>query len=440
MDRRAYVCLLALVFLTARSDAQMFPGTDDGLSFYGLLGTVTVKAKQWQRVVLQPRFFSEKLDAVSDLELFLDEGGRLRNRGWDFSTGRKGLESILRKIHYLRYGKKDRKDQGFFLEVGDLEDVTLGWGAIVWRYRNTLESPGVKKTGVDLRFGNLSDGRATLRVLINNVLDLDRGGAVIGGRFAFHPSGPFQFGATFALDTDQLRGIADSLRQGVARDPYGALGIDVAYPLYGRLSTGLTLYGGILKTVAAAEGGSGIHGPGVEVAFMGGKVRMEHRWVRGQLSPTHFDALYELDRALVEPATGHLITKEATLKDVAVRGLFGDLSISLGPLVKARASYQHLSGNGEDDRRVEAEASLKPLILKAVPRLSHADAFYRDRRRSSRSGLRDRKPDRLFGCRVGLRPLKRLLVLWEVRFTYEPDGTGGFRRRRILNLQSQVKF
>ena len=426
--------------VTANTEAQTLPGAAEGLSLYGLVGTVTVKAKQWQRLVLQPRFLSEKFEAVLDLELFLDDRGGFQNRGWDFSSGRKSLESLLRKIHYVRSRKNKNDDRGFSLKVGDLEDITLGRGAIMWRYRNTLEAPGVKKTGVDLRVGGLSGGSTTFRVLINNLLDLDRGGAVIGGRAAFQPAGPFEYGTTFAIDTDQLRGIPDSLRRGAGRDPYGAFGFDMAYPLQGRLSTRLTLYGGVLKTVAARGGGSGLHGPGVEVAFKGGKARAEYRWVRGQLSPTHFDALYELDRARVEPETGNLLTKEATLNEASSKGLFGDLSISLGPFVETRASYQYLSGNGEDDRRLDAEASLKPAFLKTIPRLSHADAFYQDRKRVSRSGRLDLKPDRLFGCRVGVKPVKGLLVVWEVRYTYEPDQTGGFRRRRILNLQSHMKF
>ena len=159
MSGRGQLAFLIIFLLTANLEAQTLPGASEGLSLYGLLGTVTVRAKQWQRMVLQPRFLSEKFEAVLDLELFLDESGRFKNRGWDFSSGRKSLESLLRKIHHVRSRKKENEDQGFSLKVGDLEDITLGRGAIMWRYRNTLEAPGVKKTGVDLRVGGLSGGR-----------------------------------------------------------------------------------------------------------------------------------------------------------------------------------------------------------------------------------------------------------------------------------------
>ncbi len=53
----------------------------------------------------------------------------------------------------------------------------------------------------------------------------------------------------------------------------------------------------------------------------------------------HFDAVYELNRAVIDPTTGEIITREAALSDVSsMHGFFGDLGISLGPFLEAQGA------------------------------------------------------------------------------------------------------
>lgn len=425
--------LLLLIWTTATAadDVPVAPG------FSLLLGTVTVGGAQWQRLDLRPQVRLGAFEAVLDLELFLDETGRFRSLGWDFSSRRQVLESVFRKIGYIQYGDMGHRRHRVYLRVGDLEEVTLAQGMIMWRYGNALYAPGAKKTGLDLQIRGLGGGRVAVRGMINNFLDLDGGGPVVGGRVVVQPPGPLAVGATVVMDMDQLSGMSDSVRTALGKDRYGAFGVDVSYPLL--KAPLVTLYGGVSRTLSGTRSGTGLGVPGVELTVGRATLRLEYRWVAGGFTPGHFDALYELNRAVVDSA-GRVVTREAAMADLSMRGIFGDLALSLGPLLKARASYQYLSNGDAADHRLEGRASLKPVLLQQFRKVSLAEAYYENHYRGAGKGLLDVTSETRFGYRLGLKPASGLSVIWEVQFTYEPDGTGGLQRRRALNLQSLISL
>ncbi len=429
--------LLVLTWTTATTaDDAPVP---QGFSLSSLLGTVTVGGAQWQRLDLRPQIRSGAFEAVLDLELFLDETGRFRSLGWNFSSRRQGLESVLRKIGYIQYGDMGHLRRQVYLRVGDLEEVTLAQGMIMWRYRNSLYAPGAKKTGLDLQLRGLGGGRVMVRGIINNFLDLDGGGPVVGGRVVVQPPGPLAVGATVVMDIDQLSGMPDSVRTALDKDCYGAFGVDVAYPLLKAPLAPVTLYGGVSRTLSGTKSGTGLGVPGVKLTMGRVSLRVEYRWVEGRFTPGHFDALYELNRAVVDSA-GRVVTREAAMADLSMRGIFGDLVLSLGPLLKAQASYQYLSNKDAADRRLEGRASLKPALLQQFRKVSLAEAYYENHHRGAGKGVLDITSETRFGYRLGLKPVPGLSVIWEVQFTYEPDGTGGLQRRRALNLQSLISL
>ncbi|HCR19519.1 MAG TPA: hypothetical protein DIU35_18735 [Candidatus Latescibacteria bacterium] len=415
--------------------------TEQMLSLSGLLGTVTVDGSQWQRLDLRPKFGGGGLEAVLDLELFLDDEGRFRNLGWDFSTRRKGLESVLRKIHYVRYGEPNDPKRRIYLRIGSLESVTLGQGMIMRRYRNTMDSPALKKTGLDFELRELGYGRLSIRGVINNFLDLDSGGPVVGGRVTFRPGSGMEIGVTAVVDTDQLSGLPDSVRAGMKEKDYGLFGVDVSYPLLRGPIAHMSIYGGISRTMLSDESGMGLSGPGILLRTGGLTVQAEYRWVEGHFSPGHFDALYEFNRATLSAGRDTIVTREETLENLTLQGVFGNVRLSLGPLLEAEGSYQHLSGKGNDDRRLGGRAYLKPALLRQLPQIEMAEAYYENRRRGS-GGVNffDASPDTRFGYKLGLNPVPKLSIILDVEFSYLPDGAGAFMRRRSFNLQSIISL
>ena len=433
-------CLCCILACAGVESARAQESSESGPSFSALLGTVTVGNAQWQRLDLRPHLRSGKLEVVLDLELFMDQEGRFRDLGWDFSSRRKGLESLLRKIHYIRYGRVEDPQDRVYMRIGELESVTLGQGLIMREYRNTLNAPGEKRTGLDLQIRGLAGGRLAIRGVVNHLLDLDGGGPIVGGRVEVSPPGPLTVGGTIVVDTDQLSGLPDSLRVDLDRDPYGAFGVDVSYPLVKGPRARVRLYGEASRALRGQGGGTGLSGPGIQVTLGGLSFRGEYRWVQGQFLPGHFDALYELRRAVVD-TLGAITTGEAMVADMTLRGIFGDLRLSMGPLLQAGASYQHLTGSVARDRRLEARASLGNALLKAIPRISMAEAYYENHRREDGGGgFFEASPSTRFGYRFGFEPIQKVSVIWEVEFTYEPDGVGGYDRKRLLNLQSLISL
>ena len=108
------------------------------------MGSVTVGQEQFYRLSMRPDIPLGKWGIALDIELFIDADGDISARGWQFGTSTEAFDSFLRKIYYVRYG---RPNDPVYFKVGALDNVSLGYGLIMSDYRNTLQYPGIKKTG-----------------------------------------------------------------------------------------------------------------------------------------------------------------------------------------------------------------------------------------------------------------------------------------------------
>ena len=430
------VAFWGLIFESISADAIGIPW-----DLSAIMGSVTIEQEQRQRFNLQPRIRIGKLDAAFDLELFLDHEGRIRDSGWDFSSRRRGAKSLLRKIHYLRYGDPNDRNQRLSLHVGALEWVTLGTGLVMRNYRNTYGSPGVKRAGLDMRVRDIL-GRLTVRALIGDLLDLEGGGPVFGGRAEFQLIPLLDMGVTAVVDMDQLSGLPDSIRTDLPRDAFAAASVDVGYPFIDRRHLRARLYAGAGR-ILDGDSGTGLALPGVSVNVGPARLQGEYRWVSGRFQPGHFDALYDVNRAIVDPSTGAITTREATLQSASMQGVFGGAFLKIYSILLASGSYQHLRGDVGDAQIVEGRVEFVPEFLKQLPKVKviRAEGYFEKRfRDSSLRNLFDGTPNTRFGYVVVLEPVKNTGVILEAEFTYLPDGSGGFKRQRILNIQTEIKL
>ncbi|MFT5367750.1 MAG: hypothetical protein ACI8V2_002711 [Candidatus Latescibacterota bacterium] len=429
-----------LIMLLVLLGSQKASAQDPNWALSGLLGTVTVGQTQWQRLDMQPHIRLGALEAVLDIELFLDETGNIQDLGWDFSTRKKGLESLFRKIYYVQYGHPTDRDSRVYLRLGALESITLGSGLLMRNYRNTQDAPGIKRTGLDLQLQHLFNQHLTIRTIVSDLLDLDGGGPIVGSRVVFHPTQQWDMGVTVVVDTDQLNGLPDSVRNNRPRDAYGSISLDLIYPLISKPSLQIQLYGAIARALNSG-GGLGLSGPGLKMDLGGLHIQGEYRWVTGRFQPGHFDALYDLNRATVDSVTSTILTREAALLDQSMQGIFADASLHLGHYLQAGATYQFLTGNGTEAQILEGRAQISPKALAHISKISLAEAYYEKRFNSLDLGtFFDGTADTRFGYRLGISPMPQLTLFSEVEFTYEPDGQGGYLRRRTLNIQSKINF
>ena len=196
---------LALLICHAPAFAQG-PVEPTQPSFSGSMGSVTVDGQQLYRLSFRPDIPIGAWGMALDVELFLNEEGNFSDRGWEFGTTTEAIDTFLRKLYYLRYG---RPDQDRYLKIGALDQLTLGYGLIMNGYRNTLQYPGLKKTGLQFRFQNIGAMKMGFEGVINNFQDFQEGGALLGLRTFARPVGKLEIGLTYVVDLDQYGGLRD---------------------------------------------------------------------------------------------------------------------------------------------------------------------------------------------------------------------------------------
>ena len=427
------IALLFTLLWPSQARPQFIP---NGVSFSGLLGTVTVDRNQWHRLNIRPSVNLGSVRAAFDLELFMDEDGRIRDRGWDFSSRRSGLQSSLRKIHYLQYGMPEDPNRPLYFRIGALDHLTIGNGLIVRDYRNTFGSPGDKRTGLDLQMRGFLWQELDLRGFVSDLVDLlDRGSPVLGGRVTTSVIGGAELGGSLVVDLDQHAALPDSVRP-IDTNPYAVYGADLIFPLYQEAGKRFALYGGFARNAATANRGFGIHGPGL--SYLAGRLsaRVEARYTLGRFEPDYFDAFYDQTRATVSPE-GRVATREDGIKDASMRGLFAHLTYERVRSFSFHLSYQHLTGSDLSDRILWADVSIFPELLRSIRWVTLSEFYLEKRSRASSTvGFLDADQATRFGYRIGLQPARKVQVIWEVEFTYEPDDLDGFKRRRTFNLQT----
>lgn len=181
-----------------------------GLSF----GTVTVDGKTWTRLSLQPEIEIGKLGVAFDLEVFMDENQDISSRGWEFGSTREGVESVLRKIYYVRW---DKPGATFYAKAGALDNVTLAHGLTVNNYRNTARYPDYKLLGLHSQLNDISSLGLDAEVLVNSFQDFSTQGPFWAGRLGFRPLKAvglpifkdLKVGGGMARDESQYSGLRD---------------------------------------------------------------------------------------------------------------------------------------------------------------------------------------------------------------------------------------
>lgn len=209
------LALSVLIAAPAVADESADPagssfGGDDryesGARYGASMGSVTVGDRQFYRISVRPDIPIGPLGVAFDVELFIDDEGNFSDRGWALGNTTEVLDTFLRKIYYVRYGQP--RDP-VYLRVGALDRVTLGYGLIVDGYRNTVQYPGIKKTGIQFRVQGALGSRFDVEGMINNLQDLKEGGALIGLRVSGRPAGKIEIGITYVADLDQYSGLVD---------------------------------------------------------------------------------------------------------------------------------------------------------------------------------------------------------------------------------------
>ncbi len=186
-------------------EPQAPPSTPEASSPYGLglgIGSVTIDGMLYNQFALRPEFNFGKLGVGLDLVLYIDNEGNIRPNEWDIKNN---PSVIMDKILYVRWGQKQ---DPFWIKLGALDNVTLGYGGLLMGYSNMMEFPTVRQLGINtgLNFGNYST-----ELFMSNVKDLSRGGTLVGfrGTYKVSKAFPLTIGANIVMDVNQFSGMKD---------------------------------------------------------------------------------------------------------------------------------------------------------------------------------------------------------------------------------------
>ncbi len=537
------LCLVLLLLANTPSGAAQDPASASSLS--GSMGSTTIGQEQFYRISMRPDIPIGAWGVALDIELFIDSDGDISARGWQFGSSTEALDSFLRKVYYVRYGKAEDL---VHVKVGALEDVRLGYGLIMSDYRNTLQYPGVKKTGILFRLRDIAGTSISIDGLVNNVQDIKEGGALIGLRTFATPLKKLEVGFTYVVDLNQYSGLLDGDGDGfpdvvdafpsnanlaldndndgipdqtdsdddndgvidideesgyntdvanrlralnadygdafpvdtdvkrkkpfnksaVGRDRFAIAGLDLAYALSDAEHIQLKAYGQValliddddeLSAFAAAEQGLfpgdrratgwGIAAPGLwlDAGALDGQIEFRH--FRDDFSAQYFDALYELDRARIDLASGRARSKDALLGgSEPLSGLFGRLGANLGAYMYASAAYQYLGGRDNPQQKLQASARLSTAHLSSRPRQTRARAYFKKSNigtRLSGDGLKtdgffEATEDTFYGYELGLEMNGGVSVLCDVRYIFSRDADDQIRRQKIMSIETVFTF
>lgn len=491
--KRIAVCLLALLACFP-STAFAQSGISQKTTIQAGYGTVTMGGVQWQRFSFRPDIPIGNFGIGLDLELFIDNEGKISDEGWNFSNSSRTWDSILRKIYYVRYGQPfDR----FYVRAGALDDVTLGYGLIMDGYRNTLNYPADKKLGVDLEVRDIGTFGVDLQAMVNSIGDFRNKGAVAGARVAFKPLMPMDrrllsrltFGVSFVRDINQFAGLKDSDNDGypdfqdgfpndkrrwadsdgdgfedsidididgdnildtrdtnIERLNYinikessngvSLAGFDAGLPLIENPMR-LELYGQYAKLHTGDEGfdgGWGIGAPGFRLLWSRFKGQIEYRHFEGRFRPNYFDNLYEHERVRLVGTTP--ITKENTLIDETLDGFWSRIGYNFFNFVEATAGYQHMTGDREFNDLTGSVGLLKS-TLDMIPKLSLAQAyFYNTYVDPDEYKLWEFTPNTFYGTRLGIEIAPGMIIVWDTRYTFTPNERGGLDKQRFVSIET----
>ncbi|HSQ43267.1 MAG TPA: hypothetical protein VLM37_13385 [Fibrobacteraceae bacterium] len=205
---------------TQTQDSASASGGDEspklGMTGSISVGLVSLNGEQVTRISYRPEFTFGPLGVALDLELFIASDGHFKSTGWQFDTRDQTINSLYRKIYYIRLFQPG---DPFYIRVGALEGITMdAAGLVTSNFGNVANYPGQKLVGVHVQFNDWFEPFGLSLEAVNNSLeDWNHRGGVLGTKLSAKPIGftsipilqNLRLGAMFIRDFNQLATAAD---------------------------------------------------------------------------------------------------------------------------------------------------------------------------------------------------------------------------------------
>ncbi len=436
-----------------------------GIRWNGAIGTVIINGKAYQQFSLRPDIPLGKFGVGLDLTLYFDENGKVREEDWDEPF------DYVEKIYYLRYGLPG---DPFYVRVGALDAVTLGYGIIMRHYSNTIEYPAVKRLGL---YTEGEYKRLGWQAMLNNFREIGEPG-LLGCRLSYRtPIAGLTFGGSVGYDGNQYAGIHDTdddgvpdgldwfrgvndfkrrdelmalldedeIRQLIAwgllpdiysprksyksmRDGIAILGADVGLPIWRKRPLSIWLYA---QAAQILDYGWGTAFPGLTFGVGPLKLGYEFRHYHEKFMGDYFSFVYEIERVRLVGDTV-FVPKESRLKNLSkANGHYADMMLYIGTLAYLNAWYVDMHGpDYPAGKTIYGEAGITPAF---VPKVRKVAGYYMQPNVTRL--FRTTTDGTIYGTKIYLGVAPNMTIVYDHRVTY-----WGGEAQRSVRIEAMVTF
>ena len=167
------------------------------------IGSAVIDGELYNQLAFRPEINLGKIGIGLDLIFYLNNQGKFKLDEWDIKND---PNLLFDKILYIKYGKKI---DPFWFKYGSIENMTLGYGGLIYNYSNMMEFPSIRRVGANTGF---TIGALSGEIFLSNIKDVSRGGTVNGLRISYTLSNnfPLSIGFNYVLDGNMFSSMKDN--------------------------------------------------------------------------------------------------------------------------------------------------------------------------------------------------------------------------------------
>ncbi|MBN2050140.1 MAG: FecR domain-containing protein, partial [Spirochaetales bacterium] len=336
------------------------------------IGTTTINGTTYSKAILQPTFAIGKLKMALYLPVIYEanmfdpedwyhpEG----NDEWSFGTDADwendpwgGVSDIVSdlflKIRYIQWGEQRDK---FFFKVGNVNNMTVGHGLLMYNYANDADFPAIRRVGINL---GLQGEKAGFEAVVNDVASPE----IMGARVFFRPFHPFKLalGLSGIVDINPDRDLPGDFDYGtLGADPmFLNASFDLDIPLVETDFLSMVLFGDLGGMVPYAGGQfltqvvydetavsplEGLRNYGIAAGLFGNifivDYRLEYRNFKGIFRPAFFNTTYDRMRgSYVAELRDYLANPADPVYDNTTMGIYGQAGFEVKDLFRLEGGY-----------------------------------------------------------------------------------------------------
>ena len=350
------------------------------------VGALSINGNTYGKAVIQPHFEIGKLRMRFYLPVIyntnlLDPGDWYRPKGnneWSFGTDHTGtwpvisdiLIDLALKIHSIEFA--EQRDP-FFFKIGNLDNLTVGHGILMYNYSNDHDFPALRRIGFNLGLDLNAFG---IESVVNDLAYPQ----IMGGRVYFRPAHqvfPMAIGLSSILDlkpSESLPVDEQTGEENVYGDPlFLTAAFDVDFPIIESDPFSLILFGDVAgmlpyyrepysgpdteETIEAGWATQALFDPNREGSFFDklnnygfatgifGSLfvldyRLEYRYADGIFRPSFFNATYDRTRGhYVKKLADYLNNPDDSEYDTITMGIYGELGVTFADKVYLEGGY-----------------------------------------------------------------------------------------------------